>query len=345
MIGGMERYSADLIAHSPAEDVYVIALRRTQINLLWWIPYALFRTVWLFFSQRPDVIHVTDVLLTPFFVPLAKLFRIPLIATAHALDVIWPNRIYQQTVRWALPKVNHVVAVSTQAKQYCMERGVSEEHITIIPNGIRKVKTVDRAAAKRQLALRYGIGQDHHVLLSVGRLAARKNMRWFVREVMPMLPEDISLLIIGTGPEKHAIRRAVRERGLVRRVILAGNVPDDDRDIAYAGSDLFVMPNRRISGDAEGFGIVAIEAASQGLPVVTTGIEGIVEAVQDGKNGLLVPEMDAQSFAQAIRGLVEDPQELRERSLRAKEYTIGKFSWEQLTGRYRAVYEHALNVA
>jgi phosphatidylinositol alpha-1,6-mannosyltransferase len=181
-------------------------------------------------------------------------------------------------------------------------------------------------------------------LLSVGRLIPRKNLRWFVGAVMAKLPDRVVLLVLGDGAEREAIQGEVRRLGLEARVRLAGRVPADLRDAAYAGSDLFIMPNRPVEGDAEGFGIVNIEAASRGLPVIAAQLEGITEAVIDQANGCVVPAGDAEAFLKTIGYYLDHEAERQAFSQRAREYTNEHFDWAILARRYRAVYERVLNV-
>lgn len=339
-VGGMERYSADLIATSATEESSAIVLGRTQIHLLWWLPMVWLR---LFLQcithKKPDILHATDALMAVLLYPCAKLCRIPLVVTVHALDVVWRNMTYQWILRRVLPRAAHVFSVSRPTVEYVLARGVSHDRVTVIPNGIMPPKKLEKAAARRAISLRYGIPEKAFLLLSVGRLIPRKNMAWFIREVMPQLPERVHALIVGAGPEEDAVYRAVRERGLSRRVVLSGEISDAERDEAYAAADLFVMPNRTVPGDAEGFGIVAIEAAGRGLPVLTTGIEGLQEAITDGKNGLYFSEQDARAAARLVQRSMDDVEGLKDLSRSAAAFTLEHFSWPRLAGRYYAAYK------
>jgi glycosyltransferase involved in cell wall biosynthesis len=339
----MERYSADLIASGSADAAFFITNHRSRAHLIWWLPYAWFRA-WLMVRHRSiDLLHVTDALLAPFFVPLAKLRKIPIIVTAHALDVLWPMGIYQSCLRSWLPKADAVVAVSQITARSCQDRGVLSERITVIPNGIHTKEAISREMARNFLSEKFGISKDAFILISVGRLIPRKNLAWFVRSVLPRLSKTVVLLIIGDGPERIVIEEAVAETNSDRRVILAGRVSEEIRNTAYSAGDLFIMPNHSVPGDAEGFGIVNIEASSFGLPVVASRIEGITEAVQEGENGRLVTPMDADAYIKIIEGYQGNIEALKAFSQRAKAYTIAKFDWKVLSGCYRELYSKVLS--
>ena len=92
------------------------------------------------------------------------------------------------------------------------------------------------------------------------------------------------------------------------------------------------MPNIRVDGDMEGFGITLIEAAVHGLPSVASDIEGIRDAVLDGETGYLVEEGDADAFAECIRSCQLQREQITERALEA-------FSWEQVVVKYLDVFD------
>jgi phosphatidylinositol alpha-1,6-mannosyltransferase len=109
-----------------------------------------------------------------------------------------------------------------------------------------------------------------------------------------------------------------------------------------SAADLFIMPNRTVEGDMEGFGLVAIEAASRGLPVVATAIEGITDAITDGRNGYCVAEGDTKALLDIITGLMDDPSRLHELCQQAAEFTCAKFSQERVFGLYGEVFDKLL---
>jgi phosphatidylinositol alpha-1,6-mannosyltransferase len=87
------------------------------------------------------------------------------------------------------------------------------------------------------------------------------------------------------------------------------------------------MPNVQVAGDAEGFGIVVIEATARGVPVVATGIEGLRDAVIDGVTGTLVPERDVTAWLDAIRTADFDRRSVADT-------TRERFSWSRLVTAY-----------
>ena len=148
------------------------------------------------------------------------------------------------------------------------------------------------------------------ILLTVGRLVPRKGVKWFVEHVMAKLPENVVYAIAGTGPDEQAIRDSIRAIGSAgTRVRLLGRVDDETRTALYTGADIFVMPNLPVGGDMEGFGLVALEAATAGALVVASDLEGIRDAVLEDETGVLCPSGDAECFVARITTLLGDDAE------------------------------------
>jgi phosphatidyl-myo-inositol dimannoside synthase len=331
-VGGMEALSAGIAdalgSHFPTT---VIAWGRSQLAVPLFVVWAIARAAALSVMGRIDHVHVGDVLLAPIGLFLARLFSRTVTVTAHGLDVTWPFPGYQALVIPCLRRVDGVVAISRSTLEECTRRGVSLDRCVVIPPGVATASAL-RPPDREELGRIAGIPlANQRVLITVGRLVPRKGVRWFVEAVMPQLPEDFVYLVIGDGPEASAINSAIAARGLGDRVRLLGRVPREIIDLAYASSDLFVMPNLDVPGDVEGFGIVAIEAGQAGLPVVAANLQGIADAVLPG-TGRLVDTGSAEQFRRAIRETLAegaDRTSIRER-------VDGTFAWPVLAERWAA---------
>ena len=178
------------------------------------------------------------------------------------------------------------------------------------------------------------------ILISVGRLTARKGLLEFVREALPRVVArhpDTLLLIVGDAPKDalhahaHAqtpesIQAAAQSSGIADAVRFIGPITDlEELCAAYQLAQAHVFPVRSIPGDSEGFGMVAIEAAVNGIPTVAFATGGIVDAVAEGVSGYLVQPHDYERLADSIVHVLDSPGELRETCRQHGQ----RFSWER----------------
>ena len=155
------------------------------------------------------------------------------------------------------------------------------------------------------------------VVLTVGRLHPRKGQLITLQALQALAPEVRSRLeywIVG-GQSKDNYEATLRETAAARpdlTVRFLGNLPDDELSEVYDRSDIFAMTSVNHGHSIEGFGLVYLEAAAHGLPVVAHDVGGVSEAVVDGVTGLLVPPNRPAQLAAAFEQLVFD-EELRNR--------------------------------
>ncbi len=331
-VGGMQVYARDFIEHMGGiYDVDKVVLGKGQGHLVWFLPYLFMSSFALNMTRDYDLVWLCDALLAPLGVALKKAFNVKVGVTVHGLDMTYDRFLYQSVVPGAVSRLDRVVCVSGNTREECLKRGVDGDRLSVIPNGIRPegFKWEFSETEGKEL-LREAAGGDlgeKKVLLTVGRLIKRKGVDWFIENVMPRLEDDFVYLIAGAGPEYDNIAGTIKRCGLSGRVKLLGRVSDDLLKALYRFSYAMVLPNQRIERDPEGFGIVAIEAASCGLPVIANLVDGIGEAVLDGRTGWLVDYNDADLFIEKIKRSV------LERSIVEKGSEA--FYWPNIAGRYQ----------
>ncbi len=191
----------------------------------------------------------------------------------------------------------------------------TQTKLKLIPNAAENISATTIRNDDLYIRIEKIIGlnlRGKKVLLSLGRPLKRKGFDQFISNVFINLPDDYVYIVAGPKPKPpswinplrpimgkkntHLLMMAsggyTAHDDLVRlsqhpRVFYLNGVSEELRNDLFAVSDLFIMPNRTIEGDMEGFGIVALEAAIRGIPVIATGIEGITDAVIDGQEWLL----------------------------------------------------------
>jgi glycosyltransferase involved in cell wall biosynthesis len=325
-VGGMENFSYAVTTGFP-EPKTIIALRRSQKHLFWFLPYAIVRVA--LSASRYDVIHLGDPLLCAAgFLPRLLLQR-PIAITVHGLDLTFASRLYQSYLKLFL-RADTYIAISESTRRLAEERQLEPVRIITIGVPPRYLELARAANADPELAQKRGA---RLVLITVGRLVRRKGAAWFVRHVLPELT-NVLYVVIGVGPDQAEIARAAAETGTTDALWLVGSVSDQRLLELLGAADIFVMPNIEVPGDVEGFGIVAIEAAASGLPVVAARLEGIPDAIADGENGRLLPSGDAAAFVLAIEQLGADATARKAEGERGRVYTEQHNAWPRIIERY-----------
>jgi glycosyltransferase involved in cell wall biosynthesis len=200
--------------------------------------------------------------------------------------------------------------------------GVPREKFDVIPNAIEPAD-FPMSDVSRQDPRPYPIG-------FLGRLDPVKRVPHLVRAV-GLLGGLVRLHVFGEGEDRPRIESVIRELDLGSRVTLHGAVPRPDKALAKIG--LLVLPSQ-----AEGFGLVLIEAMAAGVPVVAANAQGVCDVVCNGFNGLLTrPESDVplhEELAALIRQVVEDPTMRGKMIANGREW-VGRFTWPQVLPKYR----------
>ena len=182
-------------------------------------------------------------------------------------------------------------------------------------------------------------------ILYVGRLIERKGVPYLLR-AMPMVLAKLParLTIVGNGALLEPLKAQVVEMGLQESVEFRVDVPEEELMAAYAESDVFVLPAIIDSrGDTEGLGVVLIEALSFRRPVVASAVGGIVDVILDGETGLLTPEKDPQSLAEALIRVLTDEKLAKRLADNGYQHVKTVFDWDRILCQTEAVYARALD--
>jgi phosphatidylinositol alpha-1,6-mannosyltransferase len=314
-----------LVAVDP--QARLVALGRSNRNLLWWLPWALLRSAALLRRRQVGLVLTGDALTYAVLAPLLRVFRVPNATMVMGLDLTYESRLYRAIVHRALRKAPSVIAISAATAERAVEFGVSRDRVSVLRLGVQApvVTAADRRAARAAVHARLGLEPDAIVLLTIGRLVRRKGAQWFVANVVPGLPASVHYVVAGDGADADVVRQRVADGGLQARVHVLGSVDDEVREELMRGADIVVQPNIRVPGDMEGFGLVTIEAAMRGAPVVASDLEGIKDAVVDGVTGVLVPPEDAGQWVATLTRLLADPEELEAMAARFQQATIDRY--------------------
>lgn len=265
-----------------------------------------------------------------------RLYRldVPIVSHHHHLD---PSPLNPLIERRVLQASERIVTVSEFSKrQLASALGIPAERIEAVPNGIDE-KFVP-APASVALKARYGLG-DGPIALFLGGLKPRKNLPFLLdiwREVAAARP-DATLVIAGDGPLGGALRREALAMGLRRPVVFTGRLPEADKVAHYNLADLFLFPS-----ELEGFGFVAGEAMSCGLPVIASDGGALPELVADGEGGFVCRGGERAAFVEATLRLLDQP-ELRRRFGAFNRQRVDRhFRWPRAARRVLDIYEEVV---
>ncbi|HVC36237.1 MAG TPA: glycosyltransferase family 4 protein [Candidatus Dormibacteraeota bacterium] len=343
-VGGMETF---------AYSLYNELQKQTETKLVKWggsnkylpliLPWLFAQAAWQLITTDIDIIHLQDGVLAPLGYILSRLFNKPMVIVIHGLDVTYPNSFYQAVIPRMINKAKIIFCISQATADQAIKRGIAETKIKIIPLGMSD--NYYQKATDLELRPSLNINPTAKVLITVGRLVKRKGIAWFIEKVMPSLVAQnrkLLYLVAGEGSQRPAIEQAITLSHLDQNVRLLGRVSDQQLSVLYNGADIFVMPNIKVLGDMEGFGLVCLEAAIAGLPVVASKLEGITDAITDGQNGILVTAEDARGFESAISHLL-NPETARQLGQQARDFSLQKYRWSNVATAYLASYQALLS--
>jgi phosphatidylinositol alpha-1,6-mannosyltransferase len=235
----------------------------------------------------------------------------PYVVVLHGAEVTVPAHLpgTRALVRRVLSHAAGVLAAGTypaaQARRLrpdlaglVVPPGVDVERFTPCPD------PSVRAALRR----RYGLHPDRPTVVGVSRLVPRKGFDVLI-DAVAMLPADAQLLIAGDGRDRRRLEQRAARHGLGARTRFLGRVPDAELPDVYRAGDVFAMlcRDRWFGLEAEGFGIVFLEAAACGLPVIAGRSGGSHEAVRDGETGFVIDPDDVAGVHQHLDRLLHEP--------------------------------------
>lgn len=290
------------------------------------IATALWAWLWSFVAVlRVDIVHIhaslrTSLLRKCVFIVVAKMLRRKVVLHMHAPSIEYLEGSGGSILIRAMSSVDVVVALSKEWKDMLSRylRGVS---IVVVPNPVEIYQECERAWNQE--------------ILFVGKIEQRKGIDVLLRAMVAVLRRypDARLIVAGHGDIRRSIDIAT-ELGVIGNVEFRGWVSREDLKHLWCDVSMFCLPSF-----AEGVPIAMLEAMSSGLPVVTCGVGGIPDVVEDGVNGLLVDPGDSVQLAEAIVSLLGNPSRGRELGRLARETIRGRFGTEAVVGVMSQVYQ------
>jgi D-inositol-3-phosphate glycosyltransferase len=273
---------------------------------------------------------------------LKRELGLPLVSTFHTLarvkaDVGEPEPVRRAVAETAVIGCSDVIMANSQAESDDLQEhyGACPNRIEIVPPGVDHAFFSPGHPAGARAALGLGTGP---VLLFVGRIQPLKGLDVAICALGESVHRDASLVVVGgpSGPDGESeMARAqglVDAAGLRDRVRFVPPQPHHLLSTYYRAADVCIVPSR-----AESFGLVALEAAACGTPVVAAAVGGLTTLVVDGETGFLVDGREPRAFAAAVDTVLADADVAAAMGARAVEMAAA-YRWSVASGRLRRIY-------
>jgi glycosyltransferase involved in cell wall biosynthesis len=276
--------------------------------------------------------------------PLARALNLPMLVTLHGYDINthrdwWEAgnagilmRLYPRLLlRLAQQPRVRFIAVSEALRQRAIEFGIPGDKIAVNYIGIdtRKFSPGAVPIAKR----------PPHVLF-VGRLVEKKGCQYLI-EAMSAVQRAVpavQLIVVGDGPLRHDLVLAAKKNGI--RAIFRGALSSADVKRELDAAQVFCLPSVTAkNGDAEGFGLVLLEAQASGVPVVTSALGGATEGIREGVTGYSFAEGDVAALARTLIDLLKEDKILVKLAEQAPQFVSSEFDLACCTGRLEILYD------
>lgn len=280
--------------------------------------------------------------------PLAKRLKVPMVVTLHGIDINikkewWEsgragflNRRYPAKIlRIAREKNVSFIAVSEAIKNSAVKFGIDENKITVCYTGVDTEKFTPSGEC---------ISARSKRILFIGRLVEKKGVEYLIKAFIRACEVDpsLELVIIGDGPLGESLKKISASQN----IIFLGQQSPENIISEFQRSRILCLPSVTAeNGDAEGFGMVLLEAQACGVPVITSALGGGQEGLIEGVTGLSFDEKDIDTLTSHILCLIGDDERLKAMSKSAREFVETQFSLDNCTRLIEANYDRVVESA
>ncbi len=287
-----------------------------------------------------DVINTHFVLPTgPVGVLLSRQAGIPNVLSLHGGDLYDPTKFLSPhrhaflrwMVRGLLRRADLVVGQSNNTLANMRKFYTPEIDGVRIPLAINRPEPV---SGGREM---YGFADDEKILITIGRLVARKGVDQLIRMMRQFAGEKVRLLILGSGPQSQELKNLVVRHHLEQQVMFMGFVSDEEKFRLLNLSDVYVSTSQH-----EGFGIVYLEGMAFGLPIIAYDEGGQTDFLEDGRTGFLVSLNQLDRFTARTREMIQDD-DLRQKIGQTNRQLVEEFFIDRCASRYEEFFCQAID--
>lgn len=326
-----------------SSNIYYHEVNVPEYPLFHYQPYELALS-----SKLVDTIkkHKIDLLHVHYAIPHAyagymakKMLReegiqIPMVTTLHGTDItlVGNHPFYKPAVTFSINKSDIVTSVSQSLKEDTLKFFEIKKDIQVIPNFI-DISKRDHPFTECQRGLM--AGDDEKIVTHISNFRKVKRIDDVVK-IFYNIQKQIKakLIMVGEGPEVSSAKDLVKELGISKRVLFLGESNEIDKILCF--SDLFLLPS-----ESESFGLAALEAMINGVPVISSNTGGLPEVNKHGYSGYLSDVGDVEEMAKNGISILKDDKNLKTFKENAKKMAA-KFDIHAIVPLYEEVYEKAL---
>jgi glycosyltransferase involved in cell wall biosynthesis len=277
--------------------------------------------------MRVRLVHTSELYTNIFFLPAAAMAAVPVRIGSRREIAAGKSRAQIALQRLAYSFAHRVLANAGAAAERLRREQVSPDRITVIPNGLDLTRYEPRVLPPtlRRIVVVANLrpGKGHDVIIDAAPA------------VLARFP-DARFAFVGDGTERARLEQRVVDRGLSRAIAFHGHT--DDVAAHLRESDVFTLPS-----ESEAFPNAVLEAMAAGLPVVTSAVGGILEVVNDDRTGVLVAPRDPAALADALCGVMADPDRARRLAEAGRALVEARYSFDRMVSSVEALYERELS--
>ena len=297
-------------------------------------------------SQRPSLIHAHFGIEGVYALPLAVRLKIPLVTTFHGFDATLSTHAMLGSPAWfRYPLLRRKLAREGDLF-LCASLFIRER---LLATGFPESRTHTHYIGVDCQAIRPREDfEERPVILHVARLVEVKGTRCLLRAFATLAQryDGVQLVIIGDGPLRRPLEALAVSAGIRDRVEFLGALPHADVLAWMRKAAMLVLPGiRTATGREEGLGMVLLEAAATGLPVIGSRVGGIPECILEGRTGFLVPERDEAALAERMGELLDDTVKRRQMGTEGRALVERRFDIHRQTEALENLYDSLLGEA
>lgn len=294
-------------------------------------PTAYYRLRRMIRQTAPDVVHTWLFAANAYGRWAARAVKVPVVLASERCVDLWKTPAQFAIDRYLATRTSAITTNSLGVRDFYVSHGIEAERFEIIPNGIpiRQTQAISREEACKRLQ----VDPARRLIVSVGRLWPQKRYRDLIwsAELLASLRQDITLVIIGDGPQSGEL---LRHRDNVSH-------PDHVRFAGQRDDVLSLLPHADaywIGSEYEGQSNSLIEAMQAGVAVVASDIPGNRDIVENGRSGLLVTVGDRADFARKTQTLLENRDLAHRLGEAAKQKIQDDFSVDAMVASHASLY-------